>query len=266
MSLINEALKQAKANMAANSPPDVEERPPEDTPPISPIPPAPTTAGRRGSKATEVLVGMLIFLLLALLLAAAAGGIYFIHSMRITSQPGPPSFAGSLPAAGPTAPAVEQTATSGGAVPGPVEQGKKPPAEAGTAAEPKPVKPPRKPNPLAQSLNRAKAIAKTVHNRQMTPTEVVAAKEPPHGPDRTPKPPTSDTKSVQPAPANIIRAYKLTGIVEGPTGRLALINGAIVRQGRPIGDARVREIGSDFVVIEVKGRAYRVPLPGNTGF
>ncbi|NOY79677.1 MAG: general secretion pathway protein GspB [Kiritimatiellaeota bacterium] len=265
MSLINEALKQAKANMAASAPPEAEERPPDETPPVSPIPPAPEVPGRRSSRTTDVLVGMLIFLLLALLLAAAAGGLYFIHSMR-TSRPAPPTFGSGRPATEPATPVVKQSKTAG-TVPKSTDSGQAESSAAETPAKPGPAPAARKPNPLARSLNRAKAIAETVHKRQMAPTEVVAAneKEPPV-PDKAQKTAPSAVKSVQPAPANIIRTFKLTGIVEGPTGRLALINGAIVRQGRTIGNARIREIGNDFVIIEIKDRAYRVRIPGNTGF
>lgn len=245
MSLINEALKQAKANTTPEAaPPSAEEA-------SSPAPPDAMSSAvfvaqpteRRGRKGTDIMIGMLIFLLLSLLLAAAGGGIYFIHSMRAADRT-PPSTPNDT-----TPPQTAQSSTKGPAAPTP---------PAGNTAGSQSSGSPRKPNLLAQSLNRAKAVANTVHKREMTPTAVVAQQQAAS--------PAAPEKTVPLAPDNITRAFKLTGIVEGPTGRLALINGTIVKQGRAVGNGRVLTIAKDYVLLEVNRKTYRLEIPGDSGF
>jgi len=247
MSLINEALKQAKANMSPEAAPSREDAsppPPADAMSSAVFVAQPTRA--RSGKGTDIMIGMLIFLLLSLLLAAVAGGIYFIHSKRAAAQA--PS-AKQDKTTQTTAPSAKDTATP------PVDNanGSKTPGST------------RKPNPLAQSLNRAKSVAKTVQEREKTPTNGVARKQA----TTTPGNPAATgalKKTIELAPAKITRAFKLTGIVEGPTGRLALINGAIIKQGRAIADGRVLEIAKDYVILEVNRKKYRLEIPGDSSF
>jgi MSHA biogenesis protein MshK len=49
-------------------------------------------------------------------------------------------------------------------------------------------------------------------------------------------------------------SYKLTGIMRGPDGSVAVINGEIVKVGETVGDAKVIKINTNSVLIDDGGK------------
>lgn len=79
----------------------------------------------------------------------------------------------------------------------------------------------------------------------------------------TPVKPQSDNPgeipaAVEPAPPGaeelVASKFKLSGIMEGPAGAVAVINGYPIHLGEVIGEARLVKIGLYSVVLEVSGR------------
>ncbi len=67
-------------------------------------------------------------------------------------------------------------------------------------------------------------------------------------------PPAAAELVLTPADMSEINKFKLTGIMEGPEGAVAIINGYPVHLGEVIGQGRLVRIGPYTVVLEVSGR------------
>jgi len=56
----------------------------------------------------------------------------------------------------------------------------------------------------------------------------------------------------------VLETFDLQGIIWSDRGRAAMINGVIVEEGSPVGEARVRKIDRRSVTIELRGQTYEL--------
>lgn len=67
-------------------------------------------------------------------------------------------------------------------------------------------------------------------------------------------------KSVEQKKMDPIARFKLSGVMQGPDGGMAIINGQFIRIGGKIDDAEVISIGRYMVELEYKGDRFRLKL------
>ncbi|MFO7821551.1 MAG: general secretion pathway protein GspB [Lentisphaeria bacterium] len=66
---------------------------------------------------------------------------------------------------------------------------------------------------------------------------------------------------IKTAPKRIRNQYRVSGIMQGDSGRLAIINSKIVGEGDTVEEAvEVSEIGKDFVILKVDKTKYKISL------
>lgn len=66
---------------------------------------------------------------------------------------------------------------------------------------------------------------------------------------------------VLPASKMLRNQYRISGIMQGESGRLAIINSKIVSAGDSLGDsARIVEIGDRHVILAIEAKRYKITL------
>jgi len=138
---------------------------------------------------------------------------------------------------------------------------------------------PDKPSVAHRALEAALAGAKLVmskippiaaHGGRRTATTLPGALTEPEDSGARPRtggktagPPTArvvPARPVAPRPAVDVSQYKVTGIMSGPSGSTAIINGQLYTAGQKIGQARVVKITRYSVVLEIGGRRVTVGM------
>ena len=71
---------------------------------------------------------------------------------------------------------------------------------------------------------------------------------------RTPTPPHASRTPPAPTPAQLAKRFRLSAIMGGPEGNIALINDKLVKAGQHIEDALVVKVGPHFVELDVAGQ------------
>jgi hypothetical protein len=231
MSLIHEALKRVEANKAPTDPaspilevqasrlspvPQLRVASPSPMPLVPPPPPAPPGGWWR-------LLFVKSPIAMALAMAAAVGATMTAMSIVQRDMTALPT------AVVPTA--VRQASPAAAKHPKPAR-----PAAAQPTRQPaRPPKPPaaQRPAPVVE-----------------TPSAAPAAVTPPASPapHEAPSPPVAAT--VAPTPAS---RFKVTGIMSGPMGGAALINGRLIYVGQEVDGARLVSITANTVELEVAG-------------
>jgi hypothetical protein len=230
MSLINEALKQARPQSPQNPNPHL-------GPPIVPVypsstPPPPPPA--RGGKALPLLVVLLV------VAAAAGGGVFFWMSQEKASMPAKetPNVA-ALPPASP-APA----ATAPGVRPAPVTEYGKDMQKAREAAGKLSAAAGETDRTLEAAAPAPAPVPPTVPTPAVTIKPAVPVPTPPAGP------------AVQEA-----NGYKLTAVVGSGNTHMALVNDQIVRVGDKVGAATVLSVETAAVVLRLGDKVFELRLP-----
>ncbi len=126
----------------------------------------------------------------------------------------------------------------------------------------KPQSPRKSANPPAVSRSlEAKPSPKPSAAPAATPRRRLAPPPPPNQPwQRDPFAMQENRLPQRPKPAIQFSGFKLSGIIEGPEGYRALVNGHVVRPGDQVDGARIVRITLKGVEIEKDGQTRFLPL------
>jgi len=138
---------------------------------------------------------------------------------------------------------------------GPEEEGaahapSEPPASSNPPAEPE--TPPANPKPTKTEPPAAKSAP--------SPAEPEPPPAKPESPPSEPEPPAAKPKPPAPPPPVDTSHLKVSSIMLGPSGGLAVINGRPVREGESVAGAKVLHIRSRTVEVEIDGRRATVGM------
>ena len=277
MSLINDALKQARAHTASE-----EQRKPapdrfvtrED---------APAPAKGVGSDLVVLAGG---FAVVVLLLLAAGGAVYYFHVAGSADAPQPPSSAGANPPPAPaqtddipppaahsetphsslaktldnaekTVAEIDRKRTAAETITAPPETETPPPEQPHTHSQPADV--PTKPQTTRQTVQKIPPHKDTPETAEEQTPKTNAKERKPAAPAEQTAP--ENPAAIPPAPARDWSAlFRLTGIFSDGRGRMALLNGRTVRAGDRIGPADVKEIRKDRVILQAEGHLFEIQL------
>ncbi len=236
MSLINEALKQARSQEPQQNQPHRLGTPMVPVYPQA-APPPPAAPGGAGK-----LRGFLVVLLVVV--AAATGGIIFWTSQSTAPAPA----AGNRKVAA-TAPATPE------------------PAAQPAAAKPAPTPAAHPVTGYGKAMQTAretaaKASAAAKEAEQVTAVPTTPAPEPVK--PAAPAPVVSVPPMPPPVPAAAgpeANGYKLTGVIGSGTNHMALINDQIVRAGDKVGSATVLSVEATAVVLRLEDKVFELRLP-----
>ncbi|GEM_PF-5770082 len=207
------------------------------------------TGRRRPAKAAfGSPVGVFRWLALLGLTGLAGVGLGFI--VRLSGpRPGPPAEQ--------VRPMAARSGGSGEQLP--AGSGSRTPETTVTLARPG-VPPTAEPSALTEATapNPTTGFVRLPESLELPPPPEVPYEEPVRPPSRFAPLLGRGGTAEPPSPAEVLETFDLQGIIWSDRGRAAMINGVIVEEGSPVGEARVRKIDRRSVTIELRGQTYEL--------
>jgi len=226
MSLINEALKRAEAEKAGRK---------GNLSAVSSISPLPTP--KQASKSSPLVAAVVA----AGVVAALAGAVGTFHGLSALGLEKAQATVAHQADNNSPCKTADRPATPAG--PKALDKPQAEPAPSSQA--PSPANHADKPSPQEASQARG-----TQQKSGQTEVKSTTKNARPLPVDKSAPSPTSSGKS----------GYTLSGIMHGPAGNMALINGRLVRKGQSIGNARLVEITEYTVLLEVDGKQFTLRM------
>lgn len=287
MSLINDALKRAEtdkleklsaADKTGDPPAEngtvfgTEVRSPEPSEPGPPDQTPPTVSSGRLRRGPSPRV----LLAVVLMLAAAGLAAYTFWMPKSSTTPKKATAGTGRPKVTRTRPAPKTSKPKAAVTGRPRGEATRPRSRSGNRGPAvRGDEPPATHSALKAALAGARSVLSKIrlvapHTGGKDPTTSPADTEETKGPATRPRtggktagPPAARVVPARPAaprPAIEVSQYKVTGIMFGPSGSTAIINGQLYTAGQKIGQARIVEITRYSVVLEIGGRRVTIGI------